>query len=192
MVLKASVSASCVSKLLDAAPAAAPLLWGAPHSLKSRHQAGVVVVVESLWPSIAQRLATSTLSTQIKTCLSCWKISDFTHSICFLTSVWTLFFNNKANRSNGKFSPWQFQFFEATPVWQDFTALVACLFELAFMSSLVFCYSCFSPGAKERNVAPQLTDFEIPTSFWYELKSLTDTLMDNVNCESALIQTKCM
>ncbi|XP_078120859.1 nucleolar protein 9 [Sander vitreus] len=37
------------------------------------------------------------------------------------------------------------------------------------------------PGAKERNVAPQLTDFEIPTAFWYELKSLTETLMDNVN-----------
>ncbi|XP_070775590.1 nucleolar protein 9 [Enoplosus armatus] len=37
------------------------------------------------------------------------------------------------------------------------------------------------PGAKERNVAPQLTDFEIPTSFWYELKSLTETLTDNVN-----------
>ncbi|KAM9349410.1 nucleolar protein 9 [Symphorus nematophorus] len=37
------------------------------------------------------------------------------------------------------------------------------------------------PGAKERNIVPQLTDFEIPTSFWYELKSLTETLMDNVN-----------
>ncbi|XP_042370277.1 nucleolar protein 9-like, partial [Plectropomus leopardus] len=37
------------------------------------------------------------------------------------------------------------------------------------------------PGAKERNVAPQLTDFEIPTSFWYELKNLTEALMDNVN-----------
>ncbi|XP_070701234.1 nucleolar protein 9 [Pempheris klunzingeri] len=37
------------------------------------------------------------------------------------------------------------------------------------------------PGAKERNVATQLTDFEIPTSFWYELKSLTEALMDNVN-----------
>ncbi|TDH06096.1 hypothetical protein EPR50_G00130260 [Perca flavescens] len=37
------------------------------------------------------------------------------------------------------------------------------------------------PGAKERNVAPQLTDFEIPTAFWYELKSLTETLMDNIN-----------
>ncbi|KAF1383343.1 hypothetical protein PFLUV_G00130940 [Perca fluviatilis] len=38
-----------------------------------------------------------------------------------------------------------------------------------------------SLSAKERNVAPQLTDFEIPTAFWYELKSLTETLMDNVN-----------
>ncbi|XP_047444453.1 nucleolar protein 9 [Mugil cephalus] len=36
------------------------------------------------------------------------------------------------------------------------------------------------PGAKERNAAPQLTDFEIPTSFWYELKSLTETLMEDV------------
>ncbi|XP_029309505.1 nucleolar protein 9 [Cottoperca gobio] len=51
------------------------------------------------------------------------------------------------------------------------------------------------PGAKERNVAPQLTDFEIPTSFWYELKSLTETLMDSVNLSvtdsvtSAVFQT---
>ncbi|XP_044076036.1 nucleolar protein 9 [Siniperca chuatsi] len=51
------------------------------------------------------------------------------------------------------------------------------------------------PGAKERNVAPQLTDFEIPTSFWYELKSLTETLMDNINLSvtdavaSAVFQT---
>ncbi|XP_075878427.1 nucleolar protein 9 [Nelusetta ayraudi] len=37
------------------------------------------------------------------------------------------------------------------------------------------------PGGKERNAVPQLTDFEIPTSFWYELKSLTEILMDNVN-----------
>uniref|UniRef100_A0A1A7YVU7 NOP9 nucleolar protein n=1 Tax=Iconisemion striatum TaxID=60296 RepID=A0A1A7YVU7_9TELE len=36
------------------------------------------------------------------------------------------------------------------------------------------------PGGKERSVAPQLTDFEIPTSFWYELKSLTEALMENV------------
>ncbi|XP_074545013.1 nucleolar protein 9 [Halichoeres trimaculatus] len=51
------------------------------------------------------------------------------------------------------------------------------------------------PGAKERNVVPELTDFEIPTSFWYELKSLTETLMDNVNLSvtdaaaSAVFQT---
>ncbi|XP_041660321.1 nucleolar protein 9 [Cheilinus undulatus] len=51
------------------------------------------------------------------------------------------------------------------------------------------------PGAKERNISPQLTDFEIPTSFWYELKSLTETLMDNVNLSvtdaaaSAVFQT---
>uniref|UniRef100_A0A3B5B1L7 NOP9 nucleolar protein n=1 Tax=Stegastes partitus TaxID=144197 RepID=A0A3B5B1L7_9TELE len=51
------------------------------------------------------------------------------------------------------------------------------------------------PGAKERNTAPQLTDFEIPTSFWYELKSLTETLMENVNLSvtdavaSAVFQT---
>ncbi|XP_034559509.1 nucleolar protein 9 isoform X2 [Notolabrus celidotus] len=51
------------------------------------------------------------------------------------------------------------------------------------------------PGSKERNVAPQLTDFEIPTSFWYELKSLTETLMENINLSvtdaaaSAVFQT---
>ncbi|XP_022060809.2 nucleolar protein 9 [Acanthochromis polyacanthus] len=51
------------------------------------------------------------------------------------------------------------------------------------------------PGTKERNAAPQLTDFEIPTSFWYELKNLTETLMDNVNLSvtdavaSAVFQT---
>ncbi|XP_077353988.1 nucleolar protein 9 isoform X2 [Festucalex cinctus] len=36
------------------------------------------------------------------------------------------------------------------------------------------------PGGKKRNVCPQLTDFEIPTTFWYEMKSLTETLMDSV------------
>lgn len=41
----------------------------------------------------------------------------------------------------------------------------------------------FSPGAKERNSVAPLTDFDIPTSFWYELKSLTEALMDNVKCE---------
>ncbi|XP_069020749.1 nucleolar protein 9 [Embiotoca jacksoni] len=51
------------------------------------------------------------------------------------------------------------------------------------------------PGAKERNIAPQLTDFEIPTLFWYELKSLTETLMEHVNLSvtdavaSAVFQT---
>ncbi|KAM6918824.1 nucleolar protein 9 isoform 2-T2 [Xenentodon cancila] len=51
------------------------------------------------------------------------------------------------------------------------------------------------PGAKEHSVAPQLTDFEIPTSFWYEMKSLTETLMENINLSvtdavaSAVFQT---
>ncbi|XP_061746387.1 nucleolar protein 9 isoform X2 [Nerophis ophidion] len=51
------------------------------------------------------------------------------------------------------------------------------------------------PGTKERNAPPQLTDFEIPTSFWYELKSLTESLMDNVKVSisgsvaSAVFQT---
>ncbi|XP_061550153.1 nucleolar protein 9 isoform X2 [Phycodurus eques] len=51
------------------------------------------------------------------------------------------------------------------------------------------------PSAKERNAPPQLTDFEIPTSFWYELKSLTETLMDSVKLSitdsvaSAVFQT---
>ncbi|XP_030017252.1 nucleolar protein 9 isoform X2 [Sphaeramia orbicularis] len=51
------------------------------------------------------------------------------------------------------------------------------------------------PGQKERNAATQLTDFEIPTSFWYELKNLTETLMENVNLSvtdavaSAVFQT---
>lgn len=43
-----------------------------------------------------------------------------------------------------------------------------------------WCVFCFQ-GAKERHAKVPLTDFEIPTSFWYELKNLTDTLMDNVN-----------
>lgn len=41
----------------------------------------------------------------------------------------------------------------------------------------------FSPGVKERNSVSPLTDFDIPTSFWYELKSLTEALMDNVKRE---------
>uniref|UniRef100_A0A1A8GM23 NOP9 nucleolar protein n=1 Tax=Nothobranchius korthausae TaxID=1143690 RepID=A0A1A8GM23_9TELE len=51
------------------------------------------------------------------------------------------------------------------------------------------------PGGKERSAAPQLTDFEIPTSFWYELKSLTEALMENIQLSvrdavaSAVFQT---
>lgn len=41
------------------------------------------------------------------------------------------------------------------------------------------------PGVKDRSAAPQLTDFEIPTSFWYEMKNLTETLMENVNLSVA-------
>ncbi|CAG5897151.1 unnamed protein product [Menidia menidia] len=43
------------------------------------------------------------------------------------------------------------------------------------------------PGAKECRAPPQLTDFEIPASFWYELKSLTETLMEHINRESSFI-----
>uniref|UniRef100_A0A1A8S769 NOP9 nucleolar protein n=1 Tax=Nothobranchius rachovii TaxID=451742 RepID=A0A1A8S769_9TELE len=51
------------------------------------------------------------------------------------------------------------------------------------------------PGGKERSAAPQMTDFEIPTSFWYELKSLTEALMENIQLSvrdavaSAVFQT---
>lgn len=55
---------------------------------------------------------------------------------------------------------------------------------------LMLCFFFFFSGAKERNAVPQLTDFEIPTSFWYELKSLTETLMDNVNREFSSIKLK--
>lgn len=41
---------------------------------------------------------------------------------------------------------------------------------------------------KERNGVSPLTDFDIPSSFWYELKSLTEALMDNVKCE--LLETE--
>ncbi|XP_033839045.1 nucleolar protein 9 [Periophthalmus magnuspinnatus] len=51
------------------------------------------------------------------------------------------------------------------------------------------------PAAKDRHVTPQLTDFDIPTSFWYELKELTESLMASVNLSvtdsvaSAVFQT---
>uniref|UniRef100_A0A8C6UAU8 Nucleolar protein 9 n=1 Tax=Neogobius melanostomus TaxID=47308 RepID=A0A8C6UAU8_9GOBI len=44
------------------------------------------------------------------------------------------------------------------------------------------------PAAKARHVLPQLVDFDIPTSFWYELKELTENLMTNVN-RDAVFQT---
>ncbi|XP_056911695.1 nucleolar protein 9 [Takifugu flavidus] len=50
-------------------------------------------------------------------------------------------------------------------------------------------------GVKERNSVSPLTDFDVPTSFWYELKSLTEALMDNVTLSvidaaaSAVFQT---
>lgn len=56
---------------------------------------------------------------------------------------------------------------------------------LLLASNLTFFFA-FPAGVKERNSVPQLTDFDIPTSFWYELKSLTEALMDNVNCELSL------
>ncbi|XP_051990029.1 LOW QUALITY PROTEIN: nucleolar protein 9 [Xyrauchen texanus] len=34
---------------------------------------------------------------------------------------------------------------------------------------------------KDRRSQPDITDFEIPTSFWWELKYLSDSLMENVN-----------
>ncbi|XP_068196989.1 nucleolar protein 9 [Antennarius striatus] len=51
------------------------------------------------------------------------------------------------------------------------------------------------PGGKDRSSAPPLTDFDVPASFWYELRRLTETLMDNVHLSvtdasaSAVFQT---
>ncbi|CAL1580134.1 unnamed protein product [Knipowitschia caucasica] len=51
------------------------------------------------------------------------------------------------------------------------------------------------PAPRDRHVIPQLTDFEIPTSFWYEFKELSESLMANVNLSvthtvaSAVFQT---
>lgn len=62
---------------------------------------------------------------------------------------------------------------------------------LVARNHVVLCF-CFFTGAKEHNLVPQLIDFEIPTSFWYGLKSLTEALMDNVNCESPFWKPKHM
>lgn len=59
------------------------------------------------------------------------------------------------------------------------------LFSEVSAARLFGCF-CFDAGGKDGRCAPRLTDFEIPTSFWYELKSLTETLMENVNCKSHL------
>ncbi|RVE61649.1 hypothetical protein OJAV_G00172700 [Oryzias javanicus] len=37
------------------------------------------------------------------------------------------------------------------------------------------------PGVKDRNIASQMTDFDIPTSFWYEMGKLAEILMENIN-----------
>ncbi|KAL0966345.1 hypothetical protein UPYG_G00294130 [Umbra pygmaea] len=36
-------------------------------------------------------------------------------------------------------------------------------------------------GVRNRTVTPQLTNFEAPTSFWWELKYLSNSLMENIN-----------
>ncbi|KAL7842237.1 hypothetical protein SRHO_G00239260 [Serrasalmus rhombeus] len=36
------------------------------------------------------------------------------------------------------------------------------------------------PAKKQKKAEPELTDFEVPVSFWWELKYLSDTLMENV------------
>ncbi|XP_060762340.1 nucleolar protein 9 isoform X2 [Neoarius graeffei] len=38
-----------------------------------------------------------------------------------------------------------------------------------------------SPAKKPKKAEPELTDFEAPTSFWWELKYLSESLMENVN-----------
>ncbi|KAI4881676.1 hypothetical protein NFI96_031327 [Prochilodus magdalenae] len=51
------------------------------------------------------------------------------------------------------------------------------------------------PAKKQKKAEPELTDFEAPVSFWWELKYLSDTLMENVKVcatnpsASAVLQT---
>ncbi|XP_024129159.2 nucleolar protein 9 isoform X1 [Oryzias melastigma] len=51
------------------------------------------------------------------------------------------------------------------------------------------------PGVKDRSIAAQMTDFDIPTSFWYEMGKLAEILMENINLSitdavaSAVFQT---
>ncbi|XP_072524435.1 nucleolar protein 9 [Salminus brasiliensis] len=37
------------------------------------------------------------------------------------------------------------------------------------------------PAKNQKKTEPELTDFEVPVSFWWELKYLSDSLMENVN-----------
>ncbi|XP_062843687.1 nucleolar protein 9 [Trichomycterus rosablanca] len=51
------------------------------------------------------------------------------------------------------------------------------------------------PAKKQKKAEPELTDFEAPSSFWWEFKYLSDSLMENVNVcatnptASAVLQT---
>ncbi|KAF5892804.1 nucleolar protein 9, partial [Clarias magur] len=51
------------------------------------------------------------------------------------------------------------------------------------------------PVKKQKRAEPELTDFEAPTSFWWELKYLSESMMENVNVcatnptASAVLQT---
>ncbi|KAL6468099.1 hypothetical protein MHYP_G00237760 [Metynnis hypsauchen] len=51
------------------------------------------------------------------------------------------------------------------------------------------------PAKKQKKAEPELTDFEVPVSFWWELKYLSETLMENVKVcvanltASAVLQT---
>uniref|UniRef100_A0A4W4GWU4 PUM-HD domain-containing protein n=1 Tax=Electrophorus electricus TaxID=8005 RepID=A0A4W4GWU4_ELEEL len=42
------------------------------------------------------------------------------------------------------------------------------------------------PAKKQKKQEPELTDFDAPTSFWWELKYLSDSLMENVNASTVL------
>lgn len=41
----------------------------------------------------------------------------------------------------------------------------------------------FPLAKKQKRAEPELTDFEAPTSFWWEFKYLSESLMENVNGE---------
>lgn len=41
----------------------------------------------------------------------------------------------------------------------------------------------FLLAKKQKRAEPELTDFEVPTSFWWEFKYLSESLLENVNGE---------